>query len=347
MEVVLRTETDEHSCVVLPTEQIELAIRRQLRLAPRAPLSVRVGGADVSAITFEEAGLSENCCVEVFVHPPEPGRARAALRVRPLNERESAWGSRRAVEVQSAQGEVRVTIAAPPEEPQAHEKPPAELPPARVFSFEHVFDEDATQAEIYDALAAPVVHRVMGHEVAAHCDNHGSNDNDRNNSNGAIIAYGQTGAGKTYSMWGGDASCRGIIPRAVEHIFEASAAEQGEWDTTVQVSCIAIDAETLTDVLAPQPHIRNPNLRIRRGKEGMFVAELSRHKVESAAACLYMLERGRNNMTVAATAMGRSTARVCTILQLSLNVFCMLMYVSIDERTHEHAWPWPRYAPLS
>lgn len=39
--------------------------------------------------------------------------------------------------------------------------------------------------------------------------------------NGSIIAYGQTGTGKTYTIEGesGD-EARGIIPRASEHIFD-------------------------------------------------------------------------------------------------------------------------------
>lgn len=43
--------------------------------------------------------------------------------------------------------------------------------------------------------------------------------------NGTIFAYGQTGSGKTYSMQGDDniPSQKGIIPRAFEHIFEATA----------------------------------------------------------------------------------------------------------------------------
>ena len=37
--------------------------------------------------------------------------------------------------------------------------------------------------------------------------------------NGSIIAYGQTGTGKTYTIEGGTDENRGIIPRASEEIF--------------------------------------------------------------------------------------------------------------------------------
>ena len=42
----------------------------------------------------------------------------------------------------------------------------------------------------------------------------------RQGYNGAIIAYGQTGTGKTYTMEGARTGPdRGIIPRAVEEVF--------------------------------------------------------------------------------------------------------------------------------
>lgn len=43
--------------------------------------------------------------------------------------------------------------------------------------------------------------------------------------NGTVFAYGQTGSGKTYSMQGDEniPPQKGIIPRAFEHIFEATA----------------------------------------------------------------------------------------------------------------------------
>jgi len=39
--------------------------------------------------------------------------------------------------------------------------------------------------------------------------------------NGTIFAYGQTGAGKTFTMEGVDdfAECKGIVPRTFIHIF--------------------------------------------------------------------------------------------------------------------------------
>lgn len=47
---------------------------------------------------------------------------------------------------------------------------------------DHVFDETATNATVYDQAIAPVIKRALS------------------GSNGTVFAYGMTGTGKTYSM---------------------------------------------------------------------------------------------------------------------------------------------------
>jgi hypothetical protein len=44
--------------------------------------------------------------------------------------------------------------------------------------------------------------------------------------NGTIFCYGQTGTGKTYTMMGNpDSEERGIIPRALEQVFQDIAKD--------------------------------------------------------------------------------------------------------------------------
>ena len=54
------------------------------------------------------------------------------------------------------------------------------------FKFNHIFDENSSQKEVYDMAARPILESVM------------------NGFNGTIIAYGQTSSGKTYTMQGVD-----------------------------------------------------------------------------------------------------------------------------------------------
>ena len=54
--------------------------------------------------------------------------------------------------------------------------------------------------------------------------------------NGTIMAYGQTGAGKTHTMSGpaDNYQLRGVIPRAIAQVFEEVKARQDVADITVR-----------------------------------------------------------------------------------------------------------------
>lgn len=75
--------------------------------------------------------------------------------------------------------------------------------PSKTFFFDAVFTTEATQVDIYNETARPVVDKVL------------------EGYNGTIFAYGQTGTGKTFTMSGYKSSpqLRGIIPNSFAHIF--------------------------------------------------------------------------------------------------------------------------------
>jgi len=72
------------------------------------------------------------------------------------------------------------------------------------FKYDGVLD-GASQEAAYESVAAPLVDAAL------------------QGYNATIMAYGQTGAGKTYTMHGGvkNYKFRGITPRAISHIFRA------------------------------------------------------------------------------------------------------------------------------
>ena len=70
-----------------------------------------------------------------------------------------------------------------------------------------------------------------------------------------IFAYGQTGAGKTYTMNGGrEEKERGIVPRSVDLIFETLKKYQDDGiltnETKVTMSCLEIYKEAVHDLLS-------------------------------------------------------------------------------------------------
>ncbi|CDI79832.1 kinesin motor domain-containing protein, putative [Eimeria acervulina] len=72
------------------------------------------------------------------------------------------------------------------------------------FQFDGIYDEHATQEEVFSDVALPVVNDAL------------------RGINGTIFAYGQTGTGKTYTITGGAEAfeLRGIIPRALARVFD-------------------------------------------------------------------------------------------------------------------------------
>ncbi|XP_061996612.1 kinesin-like protein KIN-UC isoform X1 [Rosa rugosa] len=101
------------------------------------------------------------------------------------------------------------------------------------YRFDEIFTETASQNRVYQVVAKPVVESVL------------------NGYNGTVMAYGQTGTGKTYTLGRlgcDDASERGIMVRALEDIIFSTAPESD----TVEVSYLQLYMESIQDLLAPE-----------------------------------------------------------------------------------------------
>ena len=118
------------------------------------------------------------------------------------------------------------------------------------YTFDRVFRPDSTQAEVYDVAARPLIEDLFRGYYAT------------------VFAYGQTGSGKTFTMEGkmgagGGAHAggiadepessdqRGVIPRAIEHIFDRinNSPEAETVEFTVSVSYVEIYMERIRDLL--------------------------------------------------------------------------------------------------
>ncbi|NXD39894.1 KIF9 protein, partial [Copsychus sechellarum] len=114
--------------------------------------------------------------------------------------------------------------------------------------------------------------------------------------NGTIMCYGQTGAGKTYTMTGAASEYRnrGIIPRAIQQIFK-SAAEFLNILVTVRISYLEIYNETLFDLLAPAlgRGSKDNQLAVMDGPQGVYVKGLSIHPVSHEEEALHLLFEAR------------------------------------------------------
>jgi len=126
--------------------------------------------------------------------------------------------------------------------------------------------------------------------------------------NASIIAYGQTGTGKTYTMEGEPTPrLRGIIPRATEEIFgyiENAVSERKKF--LVRASYLQIYNEVISDLLKPE----RTNLNIREDKRrGVFVEGLSEWVVRSPKEVYGLMQRGAVTRATASTKMNEISSR--------------------------------------
>eukprot|EP00960_Hanusia_phi_P068517 766865-Hanusia_phi.AAC.1 len=158
------------------------------------------------------------------------------------------------------------------------------------FTFDHVYSEDSNQADVYNNTARDaVLSSLQGY-------------------NASIIAYGQTGTGKTYTMEGEHSpKLRGIIPRATEEIFDfIENAVSDRKKFLVRASYLQIYNEVISDLLKPE----RTSLQIREDKRrGVFVEGLSEWVVRSPKEVSGLMQRGAMTRATANTKMNEISSR--------------------------------------
>ncbi|NWH50436.1 KIF9 protein, partial [Fregata magnificens] len=116
--------------------------------------------------------------------------------------------------------------------------------------------------------------------------------------NGTIMCYGQTGAGKTYTMTGATAEYkhRGIIPRAIQQVFKATAHSIDPF-VTVRISYLEIYNETLFDLLSTTTSNGTSDMQMAvvDCPQGVYVKGLSIHSVSHEEDALNLLFEARKN----------------------------------------------------
>ncbi|XP_023777842.1 kinesin-like protein KIF9 isoform X3 [Cyanistes caeruleus] len=130
--------------------------------------------------------------------------------------------------------------------------------------------------------------------------------------NGTIMCYGQTGAGKTYTMTGAASEYRnrGIIPRAIQQIFK-SAAEFLNILVSVRISYLEIYNESLFDLLAPAlgRGCKDNQLAVMDGPQGIYVKGLSIHPVSHEEEALHLLFEGETNRVIGEHSLNKNSSR--------------------------------------
>ncbi|XP_023846930.1 kinesin-like protein KIF1B isoform X7 [Salvelinus sp. IW2-2015] len=210
---------------------------------------------------------------------------KVAVRVRPFNSRETSKESKCIIQMQG-----NSTIISNPKNPKD---------PAKSFSFDHSYWSHTTPEDPTFASQS-LVYNDLGKEMLQHAFD---------GYNVCIFAYGQTGAGKSYTMMGRqEEGQEGIIPLLCEELFEKiNDNNKDEISFSVEVSYMEIYCERVRDLLNPK---NKGNLRVREHPLlGPYVEDLSKLAVTSYNDINDLMDAGNKARTVAATNMNETSSR--------------------------------------
>jgi C-terminal processing protease CtpA/Prc len=131
--------------------------------------------------------------------------------------------------------------------------------------------------------------------------------------------YGQTGAGKTYSMIGEATEEElGLIPRCCAYMFSKIEELPPEVEVRMKVSMLEIYNEKFRDLLQPRDHPNQQKLKLKQTKGGFTVFGLLHVPVQSMDQMLAVLERGNQHRSIRATEANYYSSRAHTIFTVMI-----------------------------
>ncbi|KAG7998478.1 hypothetical protein I3843_01G260900 [Carya illinoinensis] len=219
-----------------------------------------------------------------FQADEDPGRVRVAVRLRPKNDEDvlSDDDFSDCVELQPELNRLKLR---------------KNNWSSESYRFDEVFTETASQKRVYEVVAKPVVESVL------------------NGYNGTIMAYGQTGTGKTYTLGKlgkDDAAGRGIMLRALEDIIGNISTSSD----TIEVSYFQLYKESIQDLLAPEKTNIHINEDPKTGEVSLPGATVV--KIQDLDNFLQLLQVGEGNRHAANTKMNTESSRSHAILMVHI-----------------------------
>ncbi|XP_027137098.1 kinesin-like protein KIF18A isoform X2 [Larimichthys crocea] len=163
------------------------------------------------------------------------------------------------------------------------------------FVFDHVFNENSTQVDIFENTTKGVLDGVM------------------NGFNCTVFAYGATGAGKTHTMLGSQ-NDPGVMYRTMTELFKRMDDAKEEKEFAVAFSYLEVYNEQIRDLLA-----NAGPLAVREdSSKGVVVQGLTLHQPKSAEHILEALDSGNRNRTQHPTDMNATSSRSHAVFQIYL-----------------------------
>ncbi|XP_044084662.1 kinesin-like protein KIF21A isoform X7 [Neovison vison] len=230
---------------------------------------------------------------------PDESSVRVAVRIRPQLAKEKIEGC-------------HICTSVTPGEPQVF------LGKDKAFTFDYVFDIESQQEQIYTQCIEKLIEGCF------------------EGYNATVFAYGQTGAGKTYTMGTGfDVNIieeeQGIISRAVKHLFKSieekkhTAIKNGlpPPDFKVNAQFLELYNEEVLDLFDTTRDIdaknKKSNIRIHEDSTGgIYTVGVTTRTVNTESEMMQCLKLGALSRTTASTQMNVQSSRSHAIFTIHL-----------------------------
>ncbi|XP_070310688.1 kinesin-like protein KIF21A isoform X13 [Odocoileus virginianus] len=230
---------------------------------------------------------------------PDESSVRVAVRIRPQLAKERIEGC-------------HICTSVTPGEPQVF------LGKDKAFTFDYVFDIDSQQEQIYTQCIEKLI------------------DGCFEGYNATVFAYGQTGAGKTYTMGTGfDVNIieeeQGIISRAVKHLFKSIEEKKHTSiknglpppDFKVNAQFLELYNEEVLDLFDTTRDIdaktKKSNIRIHEDSAGgIYTVGVTTRTVNTESEMMQCLKLGALSRTTASTQMNVQSSRSHAIFTIHL-----------------------------
>ncbi|XP_048585388.1 kinesin heavy chain isoform X2 [Nematostella vectensis] len=206
----------------------------------------------------------------------ETDRVRVFVRVRPRSEDEVRRGEPPGVEVIPIRNEIVLVDGR-----------------ERRFVFDAVLPPAATNRQVYSYAGRPLVDAAFS------------------GFNGTLMAYGQTGTGKTYTMMSRD----GVCMQMVHKLFRRLVKDQ-QHEYKVCMSYLQIYQEKIYDLLNSN-HKLEMVLR-EDPKKGVYVENLTEYVVRSADEVMSLMRSSKKRLIFAETRMNRLSSRSHSVCQITI-----------------------------
>mgnify|MGYP002260743635 CR=1 FL=1 len=170
----------------------------------------------------------------------------------------------------------------------------------RRYEFTHVYGQGSAQADGFRDTEPLMTSVLDGFNVC-------------------IFAYGQSGAGKTFTMEGTEEK-PGLVPRAMKRLFEVILERQANYRHECFISMTEIYNENIRDLLS-DPRADNSKKKydiMRDPLVGMYVRDLTSEPIQTASHARSLILRGNTNRSTGTTNLNEQSSRSHMLVTLTV-----------------------------